>query len=124
MKRDFELFRKILFKIEEDYEPGTGAIGEMKIEGYDSQKIAEHCRLLNNKELIENYNPTYADNKVYYFSVGPLTNLGHDFLDEIRDDSLWKQIIKKINEHDTLSAIENIATISTITSEIISKLML
>lgn len=124
MKREIELFRKILFKIEEEYEPGTGAIGEIKIEGYDSQIIAEHCRLLEEESLIQDYKPMWADNKIYYFSVGPLTNLGYDFLDEIRDNNVWKQITKKLKENNIIVAIKNIAKISALTGEIMSNLML
>lgn len=124
MKRKIKLFRKILFKIEEDYEPGTGAIGEIKIEGYDLPVIAEHCKLLEKAGLIQDYNAIWADNEIYYFSVGPLTNLGYDFLEEIRDDNLWKQITKKFKENNVIAAIKSLAKISALTGEIMSNLML
>lgn len=124
MKREIQLFRKILFKIEGDYKPGAGSIGEIKINGYDSQVIAEHCRLLEEASLIQYYKPMRADNKIYYFSVGPLTNLGYDFLEEIKNDSLWKQIVKNFNENETLIAIKNIAKLGAVSKELISNLML
>jgi hypothetical protein len=124
MEKNIELFRKILFEIEKDYKPGTGSIGEIEIEDYDSQVIAEHCRLLDEAGLIQDYKPMWADNKIYYFSIGPLTNLGYDFLDEIRDDNLWKQITKKFKENDIVTAIKDIIKISALTGEIISKLIL
>jgi hypothetical protein len=46
MKRDMELFRKILFTIEERYQPGAGLIFCLQIEGYDLKTVAEHCDLL------------------------------------------------------------------------------
>ncbi len=35
MKRDIDLLRKILFKIEEVYKPGQGFLFGLKVEGYD-----------------------------------------------------------------------------------------
>ena len=44
MKRDMELCRKILFKIEED--TSGHPIPDLKIEGYSAEDINYNCKLL------------------------------------------------------------------------------
>ena len=44
MKRDMELCRKILFKIEED--TSGRPISDLKIEGYSAEDINYNCKLL------------------------------------------------------------------------------
>lgn len=97
MKRDMELIRKIMFKIEEDYS-GT-LIRALPIEGYDLVTVAEHCRLMMEYGLIDEYKPIGADgHPVLTFLVGNLTWEGYDFLDKVRQDTVWnktKDVITK-----------------------------
>ena len=90
MKRDMELIRKIMFKIEEDYS-GT-LIRALPIEGYDLVTVAEHCRLMTEYGLIDEYKPIGADgHPVLTFLVGNLTWEGYDFLDKVRQDTVWNK---------------------------------
>lgn len=66
MKRDMDLIRAILLRVEEEY--GGISITNLSIEGIN-----------------------YADNGIYSFSVGGLTWDGAEYLDKIRDDSLWEK---------------------------------
>ena len=97
MKRDMELCRKILFAIEEQYV--DTAIFNLKIEDYSIEQIAYHCKLLYEADLISDYKAQYADDHIYLFAVGSLTWEGHDFLDKIREDTIWNRtkdvIVKK-----------------------------
>ena len=45
MKRDMELVRLILLKIEEEYR--STAIYNLNISGYDMETVAYHCKILN-----------------------------------------------------------------------------
>lgn len=83
MKRDLHLIKKILLKIEEEYENTT--LFGLKIEGYTTQQIANHVELLYGEGLISYYKGQYADNKLWNFTVGNLTNEGFNYLDTIRD---------------------------------------
>lgn len=81
MKRDMELIRKIMFKIESDY---TGeSLRSPEIEGYDKVTVAEHCRLMYEYGLLDEYKPIGADNApVIFFFVGNLTWAGYDFFEK------------------------------------------
>ena len=64
---------------------------KLQINSYDEEEIAYSCDLLFEAGLIKSYNPTYFDDSIYVFSVGPLTWVGHDFLEKIREDTLWNK---------------------------------
>ena len=99
MQRDMDLMRKILFKIEEVFPAGNLLIHGVPIDGYDMALIADHCQLLYEAGLINAYKPQRGGQgaRVLSYSVGNLTNSGYDFLDKIREDTVWnntKDIIK------------------------------
>lgn len=112
MKRDMELVRKIMFKIEEDYS-GT-PIRTLQIDGYDMITVAEHCRLMNEHGLIDKYKSFGADNiPVLAFSVGNLTWEGYDFLDKVRQDTVWnktKDVITKQGLPMILDVVKDVST--------------
>lgn len=111
MKRDMELCRKILFKIESEFK--STALSNLEISEYTMEKVAYHCNLLYENGLISNYSCSYADNKIYSFCVGSLTWEGHDFIDNIREDTVWnktKVLIKKGMLPMTLEVIKNISS--------------
>jgi hypothetical protein len=112
MKRDMELVRKILFKIEDEYKPGDGYIRNLKVEGYEYLTIAEHCDLMERAGLIKHYKPTYADNTIYMFSVGNLTNEGHDYLENIRNEKVWEQTKEDVKKNGIAQTIENFGIIA------------
>ena len=125
LKRDMELVRKILFIIEEKYIDVTLLNSDIQIKGYDMEAIGYHCSILNDAGLISSYKGYYASNKLYSFGVGRLTWEGHELLDKIRSDTVWKRtkdaIIKK-GIPFVLDAIKEIAT--AITAEMIKKAIL
>ncbi|MPN53315.1 hypothetical protein SDC9_200979 [bioreactor metagenome] len=99
MQRDMDLMRKILLKIEEIFPAGDLVIHGVPLDGYDKLLIADHCQLLFEAGLINAYEPRRGGQgaKVLFYSVGNLTNSGYDFLDKIREDTVWnrtKTIIK------------------------------
>ena len=89
MKRDMELCRKILLAIEEQY-VDTALYG-LEVEGYSMQQVAYHCKILHDAGLISNYKGYFASNRLYDFAVGSLTWDGHEFLDKIRQDTIWNK---------------------------------
>lgn len=109
MKRDMELVRLILLKIEEEY--SSTAISNLNISGYDMETVAYHCKILNEAGLISDYGARYADNSLRSFGVGSLTWEGNDFLDKIRDNSQWKKV-KDVIVQKGPPVIETIKTIS------------
>lgn len=90
MKRDMDLIRKIMFAIEEEY--SGEAIQPLRIEGYDKTTIALHCKLLYEYGLVDHYKPIGADDiPIITFYVGNLTWEGYDFLEKVRQDTVWNK---------------------------------
>lgn len=126
MKRDMELIRKILFKIEAEYV--STALTNLTIDGYDFNDIAYQCKLLYDAGLIDQYKARYGDNTIYLFTVGALTWEGHDFLDKIRQDIIWnktKETITKKGLPMIIDVIKDVATgiISSMTEGAVKGLM-
>lgn len=125
MKRDMDLVRLILLEIEDKYR--STAIYDLAIDGYDTEIVAYHCKILYEAGLISDYKAQYADNEIYVFGVGSLTWDGNDFLEKIRDDSQWKKVKETITKKglplvvDTIKSVANAlisATVEGITNSI------
>lgn len=116
MKRDMDLIRKILFYIEENYVAGQGAIN-ISIDGYSDGEIFEHCQLAYQDGLIQE--PLYSSTLLAGCScmVNNLTSSGYDFLDKIREDTIWNKT-KAIMKEKGLPMVTG--TIKTIATAIIS----
>lgn len=111
MKRDMDLVREILLEIEKSYV--STAIRDLQIDGYDKETIAYHCKILHEARLVSEYKPIYADDGLLAFFVGGLTWEGNDYLDKIRDNTLWKKTKDIIKDKGLPLVFETIKTIST-----------
>ena len=87
MKRDMDLIRAILQKVE-SCEDSYG-INSPVIEGYSEAKIAYHLRLLLDGGLIEVKNVAEEWQQEDLYSGINLTWDGQDFINAARDDRLW-----------------------------------
>lgn len=110
MQRDMDLIRLILLEIEEKYQNST--IVGLKVDGYEMDNIVNHCKMLYEKNLIESLNVDYADNRIWMFSVGNLTWEGYDYLDKVRDDSMWGKIKRAIKEKGEALSIDSVISIN------------
>lgn len=113
MQRDMELIRKILFTIEEKYVDTWLHSSKIKIDGYDMKTIAYHCVILHDAGLVSDYKGNYSGNELSFFGVGRLTWAGHEFLDKIKNDTVWnktKGVIKEKGIPFVLDAVKEIAT--------------
>lgn len=61
----------------------------------------------------------YADDSVFFFSVGGLTWEGADYLDKVRDDSVWAKTKNLAAEKGVPLVVE---TVKTISSAVVSSL--
>lgn len=89
MKRDMDLFRSLLLKVEE--QPFTKEFtGEYKsfgaIPGYSREEVIYHAQLAQDAGFIEAKFLPGDD-----FFVQRLTYAGHEFLDAAREDKLWNK---------------------------------
>ena len=111
MERNMDLCRLILFKIEAEYR--STSLYNLNIDGFDLDTVAYHCKILADAGLLDSFAPTYGDDRIYTFSVGSLTWEGHDFLDKIRENTMWNRTKNKIKENAlpmTLEIIKSVAT--------------
>lgn len=89
MKRNWDLIRKILLKLEEKAD-STSWLESTDIKGYDAKTVAYHYKLLSNAGLIEAIDVSSLEEED--FSATSLTWQGHEFLDKIRNDSVWNKV--------------------------------
>jgi hypothetical protein len=93
MKRDMDMVRELLLRIESLHLPAGSADflsareEPLAHSNDDPDSIAYHMRLLIAAGLIDPTKTQGADS----FGVRGLTWAGHDLLDSIRDPAIWKQ---------------------------------
>jgi DNA-binding transcriptional ArsR family regulator len=92
MKRDMELVRKILFFLEE--QPMLKAQTVLPIEGYEEEVIMYHMLLLAQAGLVD-FEPEKTQNgRIIRAHVLGLNWAGHEFLDTIRSEKVWKKLVR------------------------------
>lgn len=107
MKRDLDLYRAILLKLEA--RPRRIEWEHFSVDGYDHVIVAEHLHLL--------FEAGYIDGGYHRdeFAMQPdgvpagnlwLRNDGHDFLDSIRDERVWLKTKKRVLEVTGSASLE------------------
>lgn len=97
MKRDMELVRQILLKIEN--EPYGWCPPDITIEGYTKEQIGYHLLLMIEANLLDGEKVTTFSSKSPSGHATRITWHGHEFLDNCRDPKLWgeaKQVVEKV----------------------------
>ncbi len=97
MKRDMDLMRRILLRIEErsDVPPKTLCLDDFLDFHENVHVISLHIDLLCDAGLIEVMNTSIEDG-VKDFDITRLTLAGYEYLDAIRDYRVWLLVKKKI----------------------------
>lgn len=93
MKRDWDLVRKILLQLEEQ-----DHLGSDDVQGYDVRVVSYHVHLLNEAGLIKAAPTPRRMGSEQIWTASALTWNGHEFLDQIRADSIWGQIKRSARE--------------------------
>lgn len=92
MKRDMELIRKILFFLEA--RAFLKAELDLPIEGYQRDVLRYHVLLLAQAGLID-FEPENSKNgRIIRAHVLGLNWAGHEFLDSVRSEKVWKKLLK------------------------------
>lgn len=94
MKRDWELIRKILIKLESQGDPKCMLDAE-EVKGYDVGTVSYHMDLLGQAGLIGVID---ASTNEMHFIAKSMTWDGHEFLDKIRQDTMWNKIKGTLRE--------------------------
>jgi hypothetical protein len=99
MKRDLELFRRILLKVEE-LPPGQSLDGDLydlpfETSAATTEIVAEHVKLLEEEGYIEadiiSSPNEIGVTQVFDYSIFRLKNGGHDFLANAKNPTIWKK---------------------------------
>jgi len=94
MKRDMELVREILLQTEAS--PYVKGVAELKIENHSDDEISYHVKIMAEAGLITALD--FSTGMTFDWRPIGLTWQGHEFLDAIRNDTVWsktKEIVKE-----------------------------
>ncbi len=94
MKRDWEVVRAILMRLEELGDAHSGLRTE-DVTGFDAENVAYHMAILSEAGLID------ADVVLGDDGFGVATRMtwsGHELLDHMRDSGTWNRVKKVIRE--------------------------
>lgn len=106
MKRNWDTIRKILVQFEQN-SPNPMP------EGITKEEFFYHVELLLDKGLIKDCKIERYTGGSMYIGDGRLTFDGHDFLDNIRIDTVWSKVKSKIaraGENVSFALIKEIAS--------------
>ena len=115
MQRKLDLLKKLLEEIEIVSGPSTSiSSSKFEIEGYSYEQIDYHIELCLDAGLIEAEKLATKGGVTYY--VKRLTWRGHEFLDNIRNDTVMKKVKKTIQEKGGSFAFEAIIEFASATA--------
>lgn len=89
MKRDMELIRKVMLAAEKTKEPNE--VIDPKFEGHNETEISYHIALLDDAGLLHGQDRSAIG--VYRWSAGALTWAGHEFVEAVKDENVWKEAL-------------------------------
>ncbi|MDT3722920.1 DUF2513 domain-containing protein [Pseudomonas oryzihabitans] len=91
MRRDMDLIRQLMLKLEEVNDEPSAILhfefDELSIEGFTTNQVEYHLDLLVESGLIDQGGHGFLDG----FMFRRLTWEGHDFVDSVRDDEVWRK---------------------------------
>ena len=125
MKINLDCIREVLLKCEsecslnEQLEWNDLNLSDFDDLDYSKQELAYTIVLLEEADYIEAA-INYCDNAIGYISVCRLTYRGHEFLDSIRPESIWKKIKKRVTGIGNVS----LPVIQSLGSELITEHLL
>ena len=92
MKRDMDLARAILLKIEDTLPERKSYDAEnFEVPDYDHDQVHYHIALLDEAGLIRALNVTGGNSAVPVMIPMSLTWEGHEFIEAARDESIWNK---------------------------------
>ncbi|MCK3654232.1 hypothetical protein A4G19_10590 [Pasteurellaceae bacterium Macca] len=107
MKRDWDLIRRILFKLEAQAEAKC-YLQDSDIVGFLPETVSYHYKLMKEAGLIEAIDYS-GMNEVNFVATG-LTWQGHELLDKIRHDNVWNNIKATVKNKSLDLSFEAIKT--------------
>lgn len=109
MKRNWDLIRKILLELEKKAD-NSSWLESTSIKGYDAHTVSYHYKLLNEAGLIEITDLSSIEE--IDFAATALTWQGHEFLDKIRNDTVWNKVKSVVQSKSLNLSFEVIKTVA------------
>ena len=107
MRRDPELIRKLMLAIEQSSQPLND---QAQIDSYSRDEVAYHMRLIIEAGLAQGSvmeDHSGGNTTIPRFvAILRMTNAGHDFIDNIRDDTVWRDVRKRLAAVGGSAAVE------------------
>src|SRR5262249_19603499 len=108
MKRDMDLARTILEQVEEQAQ-GHSRIN-LDIQGRSDDEIAYHIMLLNQAGFLDAVDVSSTAGMAWI--PRQLTWGGHEFLDAIRNDTVWNKVKEEAKRHGGAGPFESIKRVA------------
>ena len=96
MKRDWELVRKILIAVEE-LQGHSQSVDGSSIAGYDAPVVSYHIYLMKEAGRVREECSISLNEQRQCFAQ-EMTWAGHEFLDQIRSQSVWNKTVGLLRE--------------------------
>jgi hypothetical protein len=118
MKRNWDMIRTILLRVEELKPNALLTLESFPID--EHQEISYHLEILEEAGLLSGKIHKTPGGSPHGFHLIRLTWLGHEFLEAIRSDALWNDIKAQLNAQKVTLGVETIM----ITAQAITKKLL
>ncbi len=112
MKRDMSLVREILLEIEKGHMDVVDGLD------YPKEEIVYHVKIMNDFGLIEadvQDVSTLASMERVEYALGPIAGLtweGYDFLDDVRDETVWRKTSAHIKKTTGTASFEMVKEVA------------
>ena len=110
MKRDMDLVRSIMLRVADSDEPIS--IHELVDVEHDKQLVGYHVSIMKEAGLVRGSIMSADDDPYYSCLISSLTWEGNDFLDAIRNETVWgktKSAISKTVGSATFEMVKSVA---------------
>lgn len=110
MTRDMDLVRKILVGVEARNDPFS--FEELVIDGHEPAEVSGHLEMLAEAGYVEVTDLTTMGTSYRKLCPKRLTWAGHEFLDSVRNESVWIDVKKKITSQGGALPLEIIKALA------------
>lgn len=119
MKRDMDLVREILIHVSESNSPVDASV--FVDTHNDSEKIIYTIDIMKEAGLVKASIQKAFQVGYVSASINSLTWEGHDFLDSVRNDKVWKEVKKTISK---VAGVTSITIIKKVAEKILADVLL
>ncbi len=120
MKLNHDCVRSIMIHVEENLHYGQYiSFNDVKLDDYTHEEILYAADKLLEVGYFEGKKQTFSDGSEPAIRVTALSWVGHQFLDNIRDDGVWKDTKKVLSKFSSVS----LSFVGSIASQVITTLI-